>query len=336
MPLAMIRSRFALLLGCLVGWLVNLSAPASRAEESHASRFVAMDNHDAWARLPREEPMLPVWARTLADALPRTTAAMLDLDYLQRAENPLDPVLRGKLRWVAADAIGCEYGRRYALSDLQRAGLADEDVQAFASREAHGPAEDQDALDFAWQLTVAAYKVTDEEVASLLDRYGPELVVAMVHTVAYANFQDRILLALATAVEDGGPLAPLAAHVDFDRTDVAAPARTDTLDAEAPVFPLQPNWRGRNTVDLLQAMALQKNRQPRIPLPDASRLANLPADVRERAERVVWSKVSMGYQPRLTKAWFDAMYTFQEEAQLDRVFSNTIFWVITRTNDCFY
>jgi hypothetical protein len=44
----------------------------------------------------------------------------------------------------------------------------------------------------------------------------------------------------------------------------------------------------------------------------------------------------MGYQPVLTKAWFDCMGTFQQEASLDRVFSNTYFWVITRSNDCFY
>jgi hypothetical protein len=158
----------------------------------------------------------------------------------------------------------------------------------------------------------------------------------MVHTVAYANFQDRILLALAAEVEEGGPLAPFAAQFDFNRTDIAAASRLEANAPEVHPLPVQPDWSGRTTVDLLQRVALQKNLQSRIPLPDASRLANLPAAVRARAERIVWSKISMGYQPRLTKAWFDAMYTFQEEAQLDRVFSNTIFWVVTRTNDCFY
>ena len=27
---------------------------------------------------------------------------------------------------------------------------------------------------------------------------------------------------------------------------------------------------------------------------------------------------------------------FYEEAKIDRVFTNSVFWVVTRTNDCFY
>src|SRR4051812_30176715 len=52
-------------------------------------RFPALPNDEAWKRLPAAEKgggkPLPAWARTLADALPRTTAAMLELDYLHRA-----------------------------------------------------------------------------------------------------------------------------------------------------------------------------------------------------------------------------------------------------------
>jgi hypothetical protein len=44
----------------------------------------------------------------------------------------------------------------------------------------------------------------------------------------------------------------------------------------------------------------------------------------------------MGYQPVLTKAWFDTMRLFHQEARMDRVFGNTYFWVITRSNECFY
>ena len=34
--------------------------------------------------------------------------------------------------------------------------------------------------------------------------------------------------------------------------------------------------------------------------------------------------------------WFDTMGAFQQEAKFDRVFSNSFFWVVTRSNDCFY
>jgi hypothetical protein len=264
---------------------------------------------------------------------------MLDLDYLHRAEHPLGPLWRGRLRWVAADAIGCEYSRRYAEADLRRAGLADEALRDLAAGSIAAPPDEQTAIAFARQLTLAAYKVTDEQVAALLENFGPESVVAMVHTVAYANFQDRILLALATEVEEGGPLPPSEAEVDHRRADGnPAPARRDLQALHVDVDPLDgaPRWSARSMADVLQSLEGQKHRQPRIPLPDASRLAKLPPAVEARARRVVWSRVSMGYQPRLTQAWFDTMDTFREEAQLDRVFANTIFWVITRTNDCFY
>jgi hypothetical protein len=83
-------------------------------------------------------------------------------------------------------------------------------------------------------------------------------------------------------------------------------------------------------------MELQKSRQPRIPLPDLDRFAGLPPDVRAQATKIVWSHVSMGYQPMLTQTWFETMRIFQQEAAFNRVFSNSMFWVITRTNECFY
>jgi len=53
-----------------------------------------------------------------------------------------------------------------------------------------------------------------------------------------------------------------------------------------------------------------------------------------RAE--IASVVSLGYEPKLTMAWFDCMGTFGQEASLDRVFAGSLFWVVTRTNECFY
>src|SRR5438128_11759780 len=49
-----------------------------------AAHVPLLDNREAWKRLPPPEKganqPLPAWARALADALPRTTAAMLELD----------------------------------------------------------------------------------------------------------------------------------------------------------------------------------------------------------------------------------------------------------------
>ena len=38
----------------------------------------------------------------------------------------------------------------------------------------------------------------------------------------------------------------------------------------------------------------------------------------------------------MPRVWFAALYAFYDEARVDRVFTNSVFWVVTRTNDCFY
>ena len=78
------------------------------------SRVSQMTDADAWERLPDTEGSrggpLPAWAQSLAGVLPRTTAATLELDYVQRACSPLDPALRAAVRWAAARANRCAYG----------------------------------------------------------------------------------------------------------------------------------------------------------------------------------------------------------------------------------
>jgi hypothetical protein len=71
-------------------------------------------------------------------------------------------------------------------------------------------------------------------------------------------------------------------------------------------------------------------------MPDPSRLKNLPPDVKSQAENIVWMQVSAGYQPEMTIAWFAAFRAFQQEGRSNPVYSSSMFWVVTRANDCFY
>ena len=73
-----------------------------------------------------------------------------------------------------------------------------------------------------------------------------------------------------------------------------------------------------------------------MPLPDPKVFEKFPPREKEQAQKVVWMTVSSGYQPELTRAWFACLNAFYEEAKPDRVFTNSTFWVVTRTNDCFY
>src|SRR5207248_11389126 len=131
-----------------------------------------------------------------AASLPRTTAAMLELDYLHRAKNPLDAQLRSKIRWVAAHANRCTYSEAVAAADLRRAGVTEAQIRALAGDGAEMPTAERAALAFARKMTLDAAGVTDAEVSQLLGQFGNEKFVAMVLLLAHANFQDRLLLTL--------------------------------------------------------------------------------------------------------------------------------------------
>jgi alkylhydroperoxidase family enzyme len=334
-PTSHVRSLLALALA-----LAALAGPAFAAAPPPRPGLLPLSNDEAWGRLPRANPPLPAWARALVASQPRTTAGLLELDHLHRAKNPLGPIWAGKLRWVAADEAGCAYARRTAEADLRRAGVAGEALKALAQDAGKLPKEERAALAFARKMTRSAITVTDAEVAELLELFGPEKVVAMVHTLAFANFQIRLFVALRVAVEPGGPLPPLAVAFDAERLRaVRAPARppwAEVSKGKGLAAGSPPEWADRTFADLGKAMAEQKARKGRIPLPPAERLTRLPPRVKEQAARIVWSNVSMGYQPVLTRAWFDCMAAISQEASLDRVFSGSLFWVVTRTNDCFY
>jgi len=299
-------------------------------------------DEEAWNLLPKKNPPLPAWAKVLVTPLPKTTGAMLDLDRIHRAENPLGAVLAAKLRWVAADALGCEYARRAAEADLRRAKLTEAEVDEFVL-ETRPPTEGEKALfKFARKVTKAAYTLTDAEFAAVLKVYGPELTCAAVHTVAFANFQCRIVMALGVAPESAGGVPPLPIPLDpVLRAKVVAPPRPDwagLADAKQPRVSVRFHWAEDDdeSPDVFAAVDRQKERKSRIPLPGKERFAHLPPPAKAQAEAIAWMTVSAGYQPKMTDAWFAALRAFQSEARLDRVFSNSLFWVVTRTNECFY
>ena len=74
-------------------------------------------------RCTRESPVTGL-VRMLVKPLPRTTGALLELDRLHRVDNPLGPVLAAKLRWIAADAIGCRLRTGVPAADDLRAPTA--------------------------------------------------------------------------------------------------------------------------------------------------------------------------------------------------------------------
>jgi alkylhydroperoxidase family enzyme len=310
------------------------------------ARVPLPDSAQAWKLLPAAEQgggqPLPTWARVFAGSLPRTAAAMLELDRLHRTKSPLGPQIRGKMRWIAADVNRCEYTRATAAADMKRAGLNHTQIQALAGNHAEFPAPERAALEFARKMTISADTVTDGEVAYLKSHFGEHKLVAMVLLLAYANFQDRLILALDLPLEPGGSLPPLEVRFDKKAKAPEVPARNKPAGPAPPPVPTfvdDLEWRSFDFDDLQRNLTTQRSNPGRIRVPSWEEVkAVLPAGYPppKHPIRIQWSLVCMGYQPELAAAWSACTRCFQEEAKQDRVFEESLFWVVTRTIHCFY
>ncbi len=310
-------------------------------------RVPLLSDAEAWQVLPEAVAggagPLPAWAKALAVSLPRTTAMMLELDWRQRAASPLGAKLSGKLRWTVARANRCDYTVAYALADLVRAGLDDDEIAALEDDEQSSAPDERAALEFARKLTLAANTVSDDEVAALMELYGDKRLVAIVLLVAYGNFQDRLVLALGLETEPEGPLAPIKVRFSQAPTDqhVKAPERTLPADPpdELPASKVtDADWLSMDFKTLQDSLEVQRCRPPRIHVPTWEEVRGLlpPGPARDRPLGIRWSLVCLGYQPELARGWSACLRTFAEESKQDRVFEESLFWVITRTIDCFY
>jgi alkylhydroperoxidase family enzyme len=330
----------------MVALLVTANSQAAPPGEGVVSRFSLLSDEECWRKLSPADKggggALPSWARALAVALPRTTAAMLRLDLLHRTHNPLGPVLTGKMRWVAGQANRCEYSMAYAESDLRRAGVDQAGFRSLKGDHADLPEPERAALDFARQMTLNASDVTDAEVARLIGWYGEEKVVAMVLLLAHANFQDRLLLVLGSAIEPGGPLPPLAITFDPKADPLPVPHRKRPEGRPIPEEPARvedPSWLSMEFDQLQGRLSEQRARPSRIRVPSWEEvLRRMPPDIPrpEKPVRIRWSLVTMGYQPELATAWSACTRAFREESKQDRVFEESLFWIVTRTIHCFY
>lgn len=301
--------------------------------------FPILSNEEAWHRLPAAEAgagsPLPAWARVTAATLPRTTATLLELDDLHRTKSPLDPKVRAMARWVVADANRCKQSQAVAVADLKRAGATDAEVAALKGDRSVLSVETRRVLDVARELTRAAYKVSDDQMALLRRDLGEAKLVGLVQLVAFGNFQDRLLLSLGMPAEEPRPPT----GVRFKRPWVGGEA------AARPPFPesgngppekvADPDWRSIDFAALKRSMEGQKEREPRVSVPTFEDVKkHLPDGAKPL--RIKWSLVCLGHSPVLAAPWTAGLRTFAEESKQDRVFEELFFWVVTRELQCFY
>jgi AhpD family alkylhydroperoxidase len=330
------------LLGLMV---LSAATDTTGAQESAAAknseRLPMLRNEEAWKRLPGAPETvqpLPAWARMLAGPLPLTTARMLELDALHRTGDRLDPRLRGLVRWAAADANRCDYAKAVAAADLRRAGLSEAELQAVTAKASRLSAAERAAVAFARKMMRQAHAVTDDEVKQLLQFFGEERLVALVALLAHASFQDRIFLAANVQGEAGEPLPPLT--VEFAKPKPKAPASGTAPAAKARngTPAAKGTAAGAEWLGLQQSLDKQRTRVGRIRVPSREEVLKRIGDKHPAGWQagILWSRVCYGFQPELTDAWFACAAAFRQEARLDRVFEQSVFWVVTQSLQCFY
>ncbi len=339
---------------CLAVLCAFLPAVAAASTGEAESPFGRLSDQEAWKRLPAVESggggPLPSWARALAGSLPHTTAVMLDLDRTYRTSDSLDPKLAAAIRLAVARTIRSDYGRAYAEADLRRAGLDQAAIDRLSGDRSELPAAERAALAFAERMTTAGYTSTDAEVAGLVESFGEAKVVAIVLQIAYSNFLFRMAQALGLPLEASGALPPVDVH--FARpsgeavisTDVPAaprpqPASGGSQSGEPKPKVNDPEWTELRFDELQRRLEAQRGRAARVSIPTWEEFRKvLPPSLYPRAKplRIRWSLLVSGRQPLLGPAWIKTTRTFGSESKQDRVFEESLFWVVTRSLRCFY
>lgn len=325
----------------------NVTPPNKMISSSGSAAVELPDDQECWALLPTTiaggGQLLPNWVKALVKWLPRTAAAMLQLDAAHRIHSPLEPVLRGKLRWVIAQANRCFYSEAYALADLQRAGASAAELDLLQGPTGNWPPEDQEPLEFVRLLTIAAPTIPDEFFEGLRVRYGDQRVAAMVLLAAYGNFQDRVILGLNLPLEDQGPLPPLTVEFAEGAFQVApmAPAQNATVTlqpaAGQTVVQHDREWEAIPYEALQSRLEQQRNRQPRLPIPSWDDVKEkLPPAMATRPTAILWNLICFGYVPELSVPWNITTRTMWAETRPDRVFEESLFWIQTRAVQCNY
>src|SRR5262249_42541588 len=153
------------------------------------------------------------------------------------------------------------------------------------------------------------------------------------------NFQDRLIQALGLPPEE--PSAPLKVTFKHPFVDASAPATRAVPhgERETPAARVaDPEWKKFDFATLQKLMDMQKAREPRIPVPSFESVRKYlpPTFPKDHVLKIRWSLVCLGYQPELASAWTMCTRTFGEESKQDRVFEESLFWVVTRSLQCFY
>jgi alkylhydroperoxidase family enzyme len=308
-----------------------------------------LTSEEAWGRLPPaikgEGSPLPIWARQLAAFLPRSTAALLQLDYAQRANNPIPPRLRAAMRFVSASFLGCPAGEEIAVNDALAVGISDTDLQLLARGDFSAWAEsEQRALRFMQKMDSDPILLGNKIFQHLVGDIGEKVAASMVLLSAYSNFVNRLLLCLGTPTSESDYLpAQEIAFAPEQLVSVTTPPppvrpRVETSRFEDAVDTFQ-GWSQTSFEQLQERLEAQRQMKTRLPIPDWDICAkNLPPGLISKPSDIIWYRIVFGYAPELAVPFEYFMRTSGAEAagKWDRIFATSLFWITTKAIDCPY
>lgn len=300
----------------------------------------------AWKMLPElasgDKQKLPNWTKPIVLHMPRTAAAMLELDAAFRNGGPLDAALRAKLRWIIAHSNRSAYGEALALADLRRVAGNDVSISDFTCPPSQWPASLRNEFEFVRSLSLSAPTISDSLFENLRAKHGDRGVAAMVLLTAYANYQDRILLGLQVPIESDGPYPPL--NVKFVDGALQVAPLTPTVNGAAnyseqgkAVTSLPQDWFAITYSQLQARLEKQRERKPRLPVPTWDEVkGNLPTAMTARPTSIKWSLINYGYAADLAIPWTLMTRTHWAEFPSDRILEESLFWIQTRALECNY
>ncbi len=324
-------------------------AEDNKPDADSVSSWKAWENlsdQEAWKLLPKlaagEQVPLPNWVKPIALQMPRTAAAMIELDYAFRTAGPLDPALRSSLRWIIAHANHSPYGEALAVADLRSVAGEKIDIARLQGGPATWPSDSAKEFEFVRLLTIAAPTIPDSLFEQLRQKHGDRGVAAMVLLTAYSNFQDRFLLGLQVPVEPQGPYPPL--RVKFAEGALQMSPLTPTengvatyIDNGIAVTPPDKKWALLNYEQLQTRLESQRDRKPRLPVPTWDEVKEkLPSAMAVRPTSIRWSLVNYGYAADLAIPWALTTRTHWAEYPSNRILEESLFWVQTRALECNY
>ena len=347
------RISLVLVLVLFSGWVERVRSDEIE-QRNRMGWPLPLEQESAWKLLPTalhgKGEALPSWARILVREMPKTTAAFLELDSAQRTKGPVDPKLRAAMRWVAARANSCDYAMSVAAADGKRAGVSDAAWNELKENDRSSWSQgDRSALDFALAMTVDSEGYSDAKFAELVAAFDERQAAAMVLHLAYANFQDRLLLCLGAEIESTDLLP--ATDWKFSPEELvstttpppANPPSTENSDRKAPKeagsseSQKQYTWLPYDS--LQERLEKQRRRQTRLRIPEWNEFASrLPKGLMDKPSDIVWYRIAFGYADELAVPFEIYMRTAGSEVSKnwDRIFGNSLFWMVTDAMKCPY